>query len=300
MIANKYKILNKISEGSFGLVYKGQNIRTGEKVAIKIEKRSGEYNVLKAEAKIYQYLGKLDGFPQLKWFGTDIKYNYLVIDLFNYSLHTLIKIKETISFSSCLHFGIQMIERLETLHSKLLLHRDIKPDNFLLDLNNKIYLIDYGFCKRYDHDGKHIEERKINSIIGTVNFVSINVHKFLEPSRRDDLESVIYIIIYMLYGTLPWISVSDFKRNNSSDHLSVSDLKRNNSSDLKRNISSDSVKETDIQLDFSNEEIMQMKQETTYLPGFIREMLQYVRQLTFTEKPDYKHLKEILNSEKEK
>ena len=132
MISNKYKILNKISEGSFGLVYKGPNVRTGEKVAIKIEKRSGDYNILKTEARIYQYLGKLDGFPQLKWFGTDIKYNYLVIDLYKCSLHTLIKTNEKISFSLSLHFGIQMIERLETLHSKLLLHRDIKPDNILI------------------------------------------------------------------------------------------------------------------------------------------------------------------------
>jgi serine/threonine protein kinase len=292
MIANKYKILNKISEGSFGFVYKGQNIRTGEKVAIKIEKRCGEYNILKSEAKIYQYLGKLDGFPQLKWFGTDVKYNYLVIDLYRCSLNSLIKTNENISFSLCLHFGIQMIERLETLHSKLLLHRDIKPDNFLLDDLHKIYLIDYGFCKRYDHDGKHIEERKINSIIGTVNFVSINVHKYLEPSRRDDVESVIYIIIYMLYGVLPWIRNTDHIRNFSSDH--------NKSSDHTKTKSSDTVNETDIQLEFDNDKIMQLKQEISYLPLFIREMLQYVRQLSFTEKPDYKHLKEILNSENTK
>jgi len=310
MISNKYKILNKISEGSFGFVYKGQNIRTGEKVAIKIEKRSGDYNVLKVEARIYQYLGKLDGFPQLKWFGTDVKYNYLVIDLYKCSLHTLIKTNKRVSFSLCLHFGTQMIERLETLHSKLLLHRDIKPDNFLLDSNNKIYLIDYGFCKRYDHDGKHIEERKINQIIGTVNFVSLNVHKFLEPSRRDDLESVIYIIIYMLYGLLPWIIVSNSSRNFSSDHESVinldhesvinSDLRSVINSDHTRNNSSDSVNETDIQLDFDNDKMMQLKQETSHLPLFIREMLQYVRQLSFTEKPDYKYLKGILNLEKEK
>lgn len=293
MIANKYKILNKISEGSFGLVYKGQNIRTGEKVAIKIEKRSGEYNVLKTEAKIYQYLGKLDGFPQLKWFGTDVKYNYLVIDLFDCSLHTLIKTNEQLSFSSCLQIGTQMIERLETFHSKLLLHRDIKPDNFLLDSTNKIYLIDYGFCKRYDHDGKHIEERKINSIIGTINFVSINVHKYLEPSRRDDLESVIFIIIYILYGTLPWIRNSDLR--------SVSDCSDNSKSlDHTKNKSSDSVNENDIQLEFDNDKMIQLKQETNNFPTFIREMLQYVRELSFTEKPDYKHLKDILNSENAK
>lgn len=262
MIANKYQLLNKISQGSFGLVYKGQNIRTREIVAIKIEKKAGEYCVLKAEAKIYQYLGKLDGFPQLKWFGTDLKYNYLVIDLFDCSLHSLVKIKGKIDIMDCLHFGTQMIERMETLHSKFLLHRDIKPDNFLLNSDRKVFLIDYGFCKRYDYDGKHIKEKNLNSIIGTVNFVSVNVHKYLEPSRRDDLESCIYIMIYLIYGTLPWISVSDHIRDN--DHIT------------------------------DNDQIMKLKQETEHFPKFIREMLEYVRQLKFEERPDYKYLKNKL------
>lgn len=196
---SKYKILSKISSGTFGHVYRGQNERTREMVAIKIEKKSGDIcAILKTEAKIYQYLGKLDGFPQLKWFGTDVKYNYLVIDLYKCSLFTLKQRSINIDFKNVLYFGQQMIERLETLHSMFLLHRDIKPDNFLLDDNEKLFLIDFGMCKRYEYDEKHIEEKKIRNIIGTVNYISLNVHNHLEPSRRDDLESVIYVMDFLL------------------------------------------------------------------------------------------------------
>ncbi len=249
---SKYRILNKISSGTFGHVYRGQNERTREMVAIKVEKKSGEIcAVLKTEAKIYQYLGKLDGFPQLKWFGTDVKYNYLVIDLFQISLFTLKKGNEIIEFKNILRFGQQMIERLETLHSKFLLHRDIKPDNFLLDENNKLFIIDFGFCKRYEYDGNHIEEKRIKNVIGTVNYISLNVHNCLEPSRRDDIESVIYVIDFLLSKDPCFLSLSD-------------------------------------------SDIVKKKQELNSYTSFIRDMLIYIRQLGFKEKPDYKYLIDCL------
>jgi len=259
--SSKYKILDKISSGTFGDVYKGQNDRTKEMVAIKIEKKCSDIcATLKSEAKIYQYLGKLDGFPQLKWFGTDVKYNYLVIDLFHISLFTLKKNNQNIELNIILHFGQQMIERLEILHSKFLLHRDVKPDNFLLDENNKVFLIDFGFCKRYEYDGKHIEEKRTKNIIGTVNYISLNVHNHLEPSRRDDLESVVYVIIYLIFGSL------DFKKNS-------------------------------LQLDAALhvEDYYRMKQNLDCWPPFIRDMLIYIRQLGFKEKPDYKYLIDCLH-----
>ena len=97
MIANKYRLLEKLNEGSFGLVYKAENIRTGEKLAMKVEKKMGNsVATLKTEAKIYQYLDKLNGFPQLKWFGTDKEYNYLAIDLYLFSLNTIVKTNKII------------------------------------------------------------------------------------------------------------------------------------------------------------------------------------------------------------
>ena len=91
MLANKYRLLAKLSQGSFGQVYKAENIRTGDPVAIKIEPKSSENKSLKAEAKIYQYLAKLDGFPQLKWFGSTDKMTYLVTDLLDHSIFDIVK-----------------------------------------------------------------------------------------------------------------------------------------------------------------------------------------------------------------
>ena len=199
IIANKYELLEKLNSGSFGTVYKGKHVRTGELVAIKIERKSITSS-LKNEAKICQYLAKEPGFLGAKWYQTDEHYTYLVINLLVCSLTSLIKIKGSLPLNIILKLGIQMIKRIETLHSKYLLHRDVKPDNFMLNKNKTLYLIDYGLCKRYDHDGRHIEQAKITSIIGSVNFVSLNVHKGCEPSRRDDLESCLYVMIYMLFG----------------------------------------------------------------------------------------------------
>jgi serine/threonine protein kinase len=207
MITNKYELLEKLNEGSFGEVYKARNIRTEDLVAIKIE-RKGDINSLKNEAKIYQYLSKEPGFLQLKWYQTDEEYSYLVIDLLVCSLTKLIRMKCILDLKVILQLGIQMIKRIETLHNKYLLHRDIKPDNFMLGTNKQLYLIDFGLCKRYDYDGIHIEEsqNKNKTITGSINFVSLNVHNGIEPSRRDDIESCIYIILYLLQGgQLSWL-----------------------------------------------------------------------------------------------
>ncbi len=260
ILANKYELLTKISEGSFGSVFKAKNIRTNEFVAIKIERKNGNIiNTLKTEAKIYQYLAKESGFPRLKWYGTDNQINYLVINLLVCSLTKLTKVYGSLQLKTVLTLGIQLIKRLETLHNKSLLHRDIKPDNFLLDNNNILYLIDFGLCKRYKFDEIHIEERQLGStVIGTMNFVSLNVHNGIEPSRRDDLESCIYIILFMLCGKLEW-----FNTNNRN-------------------------------------EMVRMKEQLTNIQSFsfsfsfIQEMLVYVRKLTFKETPNYGYLINIL------
>jgi serine/threonine protein kinase len=261
MIANKYRLIEKINEGSFGTVFKAENIRTKDIVAIKFENKSGQIKSLKNEAKIYQYLGKLDGFPQIKTFGTTDKINYLVIDLLGNSLASTITYHNILSLKTVLVLGIQIIKRIQTLHDKSLLHRDIKPSNFIFGTNNdtnKLYLVDFGFAKRYDYNGKHIEEKNIKNIIGSPNFVSLNIHYNIEPSRRDDVESCIYVILTMLFGRLEWFTKTNLNQ--------IAELK-------KQIISIDEV------------------------PAFIKKMLHYVRTINFNEKPDYDYLINLMVQE---
>ena len=252
MIAHKYNLIEKINEGSFGTIFKAENIRTKEMVAIKFENKSEQMKSLKNEARIYQYLGKLNGFPQLKTFGTTGDVNYLVMDLLGFSLVDVIK-KGELSLDMVLVLGIQIIKRIQSLHNNCLLHRDIKPSNFVFgneDNTNKLFLIDLGFAKRYDYNGLHIEQKNIKHIVGSLNFVSINVHNYIEPSRRDDIESCIYVILTMLFGDLEWFKETDI----------------NKMALLKRNIINDDI------------------------PIFIKKMLTYIRSIDFDATPDYDYI----------
>ncbi len=261
MIANKYCLIEKINDGSFGTIFKATNIRTKEIVAIKFENKSEQIKSLKNEARIYQYLGRLDGFPQIKTFGTTDKVNYLVMDLLGHSLNSIIANYKELTLQNVLVLGIQIIKRIRSLHEKSLLHRDIKPSNFVFgtgDNTNKLFLIDLGFSKRYDYNGKHIEKKNIKNIIGSLNFVSLNIHNYIEPSRRDDIESCIYIILTMLIGNLEW-----FNETNINKMIL-----------LKKNIS-----------------------EIDEVPTFIKNMLYYVRAIEFDETPDYDYIINLMIKE---
>ena len=262
ILDSKYELLEKLNEGSFGQVYKAKHVRTGELVAVKIERKTVSSSSLKNEAKIYQYLSKEPGFTSLKWFGSNDNIRYLVTNLLVCSLPNLIKRKGSLKLNIILQLGIQMLKRIQTLHSKYLLHRDIKPDNFMLGPNKQLYLIDFGLCKRYDHAGQHIEEtcKQNKSIIGSINFVSLNVHKGIEPSRRDDIESCIYVILYLLQnGELPWLKEKDTKK--------IVYLKE------------------------------QLTNEGPFIRPFIKDMLVNARQIAFHSEPDYTLFLNILEGE---
>jgi len=219
ILFNKYKLLEILNSGSYGTIYKGKNIRTGDFVAIKVEPKT-ETSLLPNEAKIYIYLASLEGIPQAKWFGVEFDKNILVLDLLDVSLTKMKQVYGNLSIHVTAKIGIQMIQRLRAIHDKELVHRDIKPDNWLFGRGyNKdlLYLIDFGFCKRYK-DGAHIPLKHTSNIIGTLNYVSLNIHNKIEPSRRDDIESVIYILQYLL-DELPW--------HNVVDHFLMVELKTN-------------------------------------------------------------------------
>jgi len=211
LINKKYRILGKIGEGSFGFIYKGENIRTKELVAIKIEPIEKGLKLLKNESLIYQYLNNIQGIPIVKWFGKDEKNYYMVINLLGDSLQTIKNNKQTFSLTSVLQIGIQVITLLKTIHEKGLIHRDIKPDNFLLGLNNegkRIYIIDFGLCKSYMNNDEHNSIKKTNNLIGSLTYCSINAHNCIELSRRDDMESLGYMLAYFYLGAISWHELS--------------------------------------------------------------------------------------------
>jgi len=255
VVNKKYKIINKIGGGSFGQIYKGQNIRTSEFVAIKVEPIAGGINLLKHESIIYQYLQNCRGVPSVKWFGKGEQNYYMVINLLGESLQSIKNKKQTFSLRLVLQIGIQITKLLKTIHDKGLVHRDIKPDNFLLGLDNdknNIYIIDFGFCKTYARDGTHIPLSNTSSLIGSLTYASTKAHDFIELARRDDMESLGYMLIYFYLGNLPWQTVSD--TNNA--HVEIKGLK-------KKILESDEI------------------------PGGLIEYLKYVVNLGFEEEPDY-------------
>jgi len=218
IINNKYKIISKIGEGTFGTIFKGENINTSELVAIKVEPIEKNTKLLKNETKIYNYLNNniknvptIEGIPMVKWFGKDTKNYYMVMNLLGDSLEKRINQFRSFSLKLVLQIGIKIISLLKMIHDKGLIHRDIKPDNFLLGLKNekKIYVIDFGFCKCYNRDRRHIEEKEVNNLIGSKMYASINAHNLIELSRRDDLESLGYMLVYFYLGNLPWQNIEE-------------------------------------------------------------------------------------------
>ena len=208
LINNKYKIIEKLGAGCFGEIYKGENIRTDEKVAIKVEPISNNLKLLKNESVIYQYLVGTTGIPNVKWFGKDTTNYYMVLNLLGDSLQTLINNKKVFSLKLVLQVGLQIIFTLKSIHEKDLVHRDIKPDNFLLGNKKQIYIIDFGFCKSV---ANITNVKKTTGLIGSLTYASLNSHNYTELSYRDDLESLGYMLIYFYQGFLDWQKTADIK-----------------------------------------------------------------------------------------
>jgi serine/threonine protein kinase len=128
----------------------------------------------------------------------------MVLNLLGKSLEDIKCEKQTFSLKLTLQIGIKLLKLIRDIHNKGLIHRDIKPANFLLGTNNSLYLIDFGLCKTYTQDGNHMVMKKNGCLIGSITYASLNAHEFIELTRRDDLESLGYMLIYFNKGNLPW------------------------------------------------------------------------------------------------
>ena len=213
-----YTILlnKKIGSGSFGQIYQCLNKKTNEMLACKIESINELKPQLYHESKIMQLMKNCTGFPTCYDFILTEQDKILIMDLLGPNLDTIMNklpnknSLKRFSFKTSLMIMIQCLERLKSLHEKGIIHRDIKPENFVIGPKNKeriIYLIDFGLSKKIYKDKIIPTVKADRNIIGTMRYISMNTHQGYEQGKRDDLESLFYIIIYFIKGELPWQNI---------------------------------------------------------------------------------------------
>ncbi|XP_072014227.1 casein kinase I-like [Amphiura filiformis] len=206
----KYRLVRKVGSGSFGDIYLGINTTNGEEVAVKLESTKARHPQLQYESKVYKILQGGVGIPRIRWFGTENDYNIMVLDLLGPSLEDLFNFcGRKFTTKTVLMLADQMINRIEHMHNKNFIHRDIKPDNFLMGIGkhcNQVFIIDFGLAKKFrdNRTRHHIPYREDKNLTGTARYASINAHLGIEQSRRDDMESLGYVLMYFNRTSLPW------------------------------------------------------------------------------------------------
>ncbi|CAD8114736.1 unnamed protein product [Paramecium primaurelia] len=277
IIQGRFRIGDLLGEGSFGSVFRIYDTQNNNEVfAIKVEQElEEEESMLEREIKIMMELKKKPGFPQILYYGQENHFVYYIMNVLGPNLEiTSKKCGGSFSLVTMLRLAIQMLSRIETLHSMRLIHRDIKPDNFVLGLGqqqNILHLIDFGLSKFYvNSKGEHIKQVRKKGLIGTARYASINAHNELEQSRRDDLESIAYILVYLATGSLPWMNLQ----------IEQKDLKYAKILHLKKSTTPDVVCKN--------------------LPACFNKFLTAVRKLDFITTPDYGTYKKLFQNELEK
>ena len=272
----KYRCLEYIGEGSFSQIFKVEY--NNNFYAIKLENINNKQNLLSNEASMMIYL-KGPNIPYIVTYGSSGGYNLIVMQLLGKNLQQIFEINGNFSIKTVCLLAIQMISILEHIHNKGVIHRDIKPENFVLGKENErnskyLYLIDFGFSKFFDKNGLNDIVTDKKNLIGTPRYASINALRGIEQSMRDDLESVGYILVYLLKGKLPWMGIKCMDKNEKIKKICIRKIETS-SSDL-----------------------------CVGLPKEFVEYFDYCNDLEYEQKPDYTFLKnlffKVLRSEKEK
>jgi len=268
-VANKYAVEGMVGSGAFCKVYQGSDLTNNDVVGIKLEETRTEHAQLMHESRVYNILRGGKGVPNMRWFGKEQDYNVMVLDLLGPNLLHLFKLcGQRFSLKTVIMLGYQMIDRVEYVHSRGLVHRDLKPDNFLMGCGwqgNQVFIIDFGLAKEYIDPAtrRHIPFRDRKSFTGTARYASRNQHRGIEHSRRDDIESLGYILMYFLRGNLPWQGQSG---NRVADHKYMHNK---------------------VKMDTTVEDLC------AGYPSQFAEFLHHARGLGFQEQPDYSYLRSL-------
>jgi len=268
-IGGIYNLGKKLGAGSFGDIYCAIHAETGEEFAAKFESTKSKHPMLMYEAKLVKHLQGAPGIAAVHYCNVEGDYNVMVMDLLGPSLEDLFNTcQRKFSLKTLLMLGDQMLYRIENLHSKSFIHRDIKPDNFLVgqkQKSNTVYLIDFGLAKKY-RDSKtqtHIAYRENKSLTGTARYASINAHLGIEQSRRDDLEAIGYVLMYFNRGHLPWQGVQAKSKEEKYHKIMV----------CKRSTSVETL--------------------CKGFPAVFAMYLNYCRTIGFKDRPDYTYLRRL-------
>jgi serine/threonine protein kinase len=229
-VGSKWILRKRLGAGSFGEIYSGQHILTKEDVAVKLEQARAHPPQLLNESRAYKLLAGGVGIPAVRWYGVEGDYNVMVMDLLGKSLQELFEqCGQKFTLKTVLMLADQMIARIEYLHNKNVLHRDIKPDNFMVGTGANaglLYAIDLGLSRKYKDPktGQHIPFREGKPLLGTARYTSMNTHLGIEQSRRDDLEGMAYVLVYFMKGGLPWMGLKAENKKKKYDLIAEKKL----------------------------------------------------------------------------